>query len=86
MYNLPGAHQIIFDGLLNLPNAIIKRLSHFQFRPPSRADGGGLPYKGEEDARRLRGVVVGNLQILVLLWVFATKSYYIGPPMDRVGL
>ena len=58
MYNLPGAHQIIFDGLLNLPNAIIKRLSHFQFRPPSRADGGGLPYKGEEDARRLRGVVV----------------------------
>ena len=61
MYNLPGAHQIKFDGLLNLPNAIIKRLSHFQFRPPSRAEvggGGELPYKSEEDARRLRGVVV----------------------------
>ena len=51
MYNLPGA----FDGLLNLPNAITKRLSHFQFRPPSRAGGGGggLPHINEEDARRL---------------------------------
>ena len=52
----------------------------------SRGGGGGLPNKSDEDARRLAQGCSGNLQILVLLWVFATKSYYICPSMDPVGL